>query len=141
MFSLRQCLKDILQRFKNEKDYVVEQGESGIWTYRKWNSGYCELVGRRDATVVSGHWVAFGNQYYAGIDGRDFPFTLVELYDSDMNAWSESGYIAVKGSVHLSSSDIHPSNSRTGSFCIVRPVKVTSSIVYHLTYRVIGKWK
>lgn len=139
--SLITMLKSILQRLGVIADYVVEQGESGIWTYKKWASGYCELVGRRDVTFVSGNWVAFGNQYYAGIDGRDFPFILVELYDSDINAWSESGYIAVKGSLYLSSSDKHPSNSRTGSFCIVRPTKVASSIVYHLTYRVIGKWK
>lgn len=26
-------------------DYVVEQGTSGIWTYRKWNSGKTELWG------------------------------------------------------------------------------------------------
>lgn len=26
-------------------DYVVEQGTSGIWTYRKWNSGLSECFG------------------------------------------------------------------------------------------------
>ena len=30
----------------NTADYVVEQGTSGIWTYRKWNSGVVECWGR-----------------------------------------------------------------------------------------------
>lgn len=32
-------------------DFIVEQGTSGIWTYRKWNSGVCECWG---ATSISG---------------------------------------------------------------------------------------
>ena len=35
----------------NTADYVVEQGTSGIWTYRKWNSGVAECWGK---TSVSG---------------------------------------------------------------------------------------
>ena len=30
----------------NIRDYIVEQGISGIWTYRKWNSGIAELWAR-----------------------------------------------------------------------------------------------
>jgi hypothetical protein len=32
-------------------DYIVEQGVSGIWTYRKWNSGIAECWGKQSATV------------------------------------------------------------------------------------------
>ena len=32
-------------------DYVVEEGTSGIWTYRKWASGRYECVGYTTATV------------------------------------------------------------------------------------------
>ena len=31
-------------------DYVVEQGTSGIWTYRKWNSGVAECWGHYSTT-------------------------------------------------------------------------------------------
>lgn len=31
---------------KENNDYIVEQGTSGIWTYRKWNSGIAELWGK-----------------------------------------------------------------------------------------------
>ena len=35
----------------NLADYVVEQGASGIWTYRKWNSGVAECWCRQTVTV------------------------------------------------------------------------------------------
>lgn len=37
----------------NLADYVVEQGISGIWTYRKWNSGIAECWGKRTSTADS----------------------------------------------------------------------------------------
>ena len=36
------------------KDYVVEQGISGKWTYRKWSSGIAELWGICTATLANG---------------------------------------------------------------------------------------
>lgn len=32
-------------------DYIVKQGTSGIWSYRKWASGECELYGTNVATA------------------------------------------------------------------------------------------
>lgn len=34
------CLSELSQRLG--VDWIVEQGTSGIWTYRKWNSGIAE---------------------------------------------------------------------------------------------------
>lgn len=34
-------------------DYIVEEGTSGIWTYRKWNSGIAECWGRYTTTSSS----------------------------------------------------------------------------------------
>ena len=45
-------------------DYVVEQGTSGIWTYRKWNSGGIKLIGHEQ--FVSGTW-AGGSVLYYGV--------------------------------------------------------------------------
>lgn len=36
-------LKDLLERLGI--DFVVEEGTSGIWTYKKWNSGIAECWG------------------------------------------------------------------------------------------------
>lgn len=38
----------------NLADYIVEQGTSGIWTYRKWNSGIAECWAKITQTVTPG---------------------------------------------------------------------------------------
>lgn len=42
-------------------DYVVEHGTSGIWTYRKWNSGIAECWASKSFT--SGSWNAWGGGF------------------------------------------------------------------------------
>lgn len=44
-------------------DYIVEQGTSGMWTYRKWNSGIAECWGGGTHNVTS--WGTWGNVYEA----------------------------------------------------------------------------
>ena len=39
-------------------DYVVEQGESGYWFYRKWNSGLCEMWGWCTASYVQPYYMS-----------------------------------------------------------------------------------
>jgi hypothetical protein len=33
-------------------DYIIQQGVSGIWTYRKWNNGVAECWGRYSTTLT-----------------------------------------------------------------------------------------
>ena len=37
-------------------DYVLEQGTSGIWTYRKWNSGLVEYWGKEQGFTLEDGW-------------------------------------------------------------------------------------
>lgn len=48
-------------------DYVIEQGTSGIWTYRKWNSGVSECWGTKTGNLskISNY---FNFHLYAFID-------------------------------------------------------------------------
>lgn len=39
-------------------DYVVEQGTSGIWTYRKWNSGIAEIWGFFDQVAINSGYIS-----------------------------------------------------------------------------------
>lgn len=41
---------------QNLADFVVEQGTSGIWYYRKWNSGIAECWGREQGLTLSSGW-------------------------------------------------------------------------------------
>ena len=43
-------------------DYVVEQGVSGVWSYRKWASGLAECWG--SFSTQSGAWNGTNNVYY-----------------------------------------------------------------------------
>ena len=38
-------IKTLLMKLTNavKVDHIIEQGTSGVWEYRKWNSGFCEL--------------------------------------------------------------------------------------------------
>lgn len=49
----------------NLADYVVEQGTSGIWTYRKWNSGIAECWGFQTQTCPLSS--AYGSAYYTSV--------------------------------------------------------------------------
>ena len=57
-------------------DYVIAQGRSGIWTYRKWNSGFAECW------CVTSNYVAantkWGNAFYSTYlqGGYALPFTF-----------------------------------------------------------------
>ena len=54
MVDVIQLLKQILYKLGLIADYVVEQGTSGEWTYRKWASGIAECWGYWFATNASG---------------------------------------------------------------------------------------
>lgn len=58
------------------EDYVVEEGTSGDWTYRKWNSGVAEcwrtIADNRPSTAFS----ATGSVYYRNVTGISFPSGL-----------------------------------------------------------------
>ena len=44
-------------------DYVLEQGTSGIWTYRKWASGVAECWGQPSKSVASSGTFLGANAY------------------------------------------------------------------------------
>lgn len=55
-------LKAILDKILpiDQVDYVVEQGTSGIWTYRKWSSGFAECWGRAINCSIPANWSTTG---------------------------------------------------------------------------------
>lgn len=66
--SLKTWLRDLtvhllLVEDKVKEDYIVEQGTSGVWTYRKWNSGIAELWGTTN-TANYNMTTSYGGTYY-----------------------------------------------------------------------------
>lgn len=58
-------------------DFVVDQGTSGIWSYRKWNSGFAECWGTYTASIaITTAAAAYGGYRSAQITAPDFPFAF-----------------------------------------------------------------
>lgn len=117
------------------KDYVVEQGTSGIWTYRKWNSGIAECWGTRTITgvKVDKQW---GSTYYAETPAAiAYPFTFKEtpaetatMSSNNMSAW-------------MASASINTSSS-TGKYFLMRPDSAaTTTYTVYIHYHATGRWK
>lgn len=71
-------IKELLTRILNalKVDYVVEEGTSGSWTYRKWHSGYAECYGVYSDTSSTAYASA-GVGYY-----RTFNVSLPDVFTS-----------------------------------------------------------
>ena len=75
-------INDLSNQFAEIKDYIVEQGVSGIWTYEKWNSGKAKCRG--STTYVADNFsMAFGEgsglrMPSTGTTEIDYPFEFVE---------------------------------------------------------------
>ena len=57
-------------------DFIVEQGTSGIWTYRKWNSGIAECWGTYTDNRSSTQFTSTGNIFYRTVTNLGFPTSL-----------------------------------------------------------------
>ena len=62
-------------RTSNITDFVVEQGTSGIWTYRKWESGIAECWGAESNKTVAVS-STYGHGYYGSLQTITYPSGL-----------------------------------------------------------------
>lgn len=110
-------------------DYIVEQGTSGIWTYKKWNSGTVEAWANVSTTQAIA--TALGGIYRApNAETTNFPFTITEpkVYLSSQSGLLNGAYIA-----ELSNTSF--------SWYPIKYGKDTTSRVRTIATYVTGKWK
>lgn len=73
-------------------DYITEQGTSGDWTYRKYNSGVAECWGNFTCNVTG--WTAWGNAYEAQRSPELQPAYPTGLFNAtpvlNVNVWHPS---------------------------------------------------
>lgn len=50
--NLNDAMQEVIDQIPTEADYVIEQGTSGDWYYRKWNSGYMEATLRMSYPTI-----------------------------------------------------------------------------------------
>lgn len=63
-----EMVADVIAAMPEDVDYIVAEGTSGVWTYRKWNSGIAECwacVKPTKDEMVGGAVSEYDNKYYA----------------------------------------------------------------------------
>lgn len=118
----------------NESDIIVDQGETDIWQYRKWQSGRAECWGFISKTIAASAWYPWENLYDAEIViGYPYPFAFTE---TPLEFASLSGTGGMLESMWLGMSA-----TTTGGYFVVRPNKLSSNYDYLLYLYVVGRWK
>ena len=76
-------------------DYIVEQGKSGSWAYRKWNSGIAECWCAVADTVTYEGSTLGGYLYYTGY--YNYPINFISAPTVSYNATFKSDHLAIIG--------------------------------------------
>lgn len=120
-------------------DYIVEQGTSGIWTYRKWNSGVAECWGRGSFTVSGSGTVWNSTVYYYGLTTIDYPFTFYSVpteFASPTGATAYS-YWLYKGD----NTSADNTTSHTARYGAIKVNTFSNGTVLTVSFLVQGRWK
>ena len=116
------------------RDVVVEEGTSGIWSYRKWNSGIAECWGRSaSVSVTVGN--ALGSMFAKddAIPSYSFPFAFLDvpvINITPRKAGSSNFWVFP---------NTLGSTTQTPTISIVRPTQM--DVMAAVDYHVIGRWK
>lgn len=112
-------------------DYVVEQGTSGIWTYRKWNSGIAECWGRGSATLSN---YATANGFY----GYNTTFSLPSGLFISGSVPTHTYTASVGTAFAIPASGISTSNTDIHVYALTN-VSGSQSCVFDMVVK--GRWK
>lgn len=119
-------------------DFVVDQGSSGIWSYRLWNSGKAECWGRVTKSLILNK--AWGSMYIGTttFERVSYPFVFmstptetVTLQTAGGAGWlfPESAGNGINGAY------------QTAVYNVCRPTAVATGINFTLSYYINGLWR
>ena len=109
-------------------DFVIEEGYSSPWYWRKWNSGYAEAWARVAHTLNFSQ--AWGTVYTADIDPEAYPFT----FRSGTQPIEQVSAVGAKSGTDNScwlcnyGGQTGPTDSQTGKYQAIRPVRGSATI-------------
>ena len=121
-------------------DFVVAQGRSGIWTYRKWRNGFAECWCTTSNKVTTN--TKWGNVYYSQYlqGGYALPFTFIETGDFQD---APQGFVDVQtpgGNYSFQIADRCTTTAAPKGY-VMCPVQQTSGIETYFTFYIRGRWK
>ena len=114
-------------------DFVVEQGESGGWTYRKWNSGRVELYGTEEIIDEPCN-IALGGWYRTAVNTEPMAYPFSVRYPNVNVSYDSAGYGALVWQTTESA------NFRPPNYYLIRPLSTTIANGY-VRWQVNGYWK
>lgn len=114
-------------------DYVVEQGTSGIWTYRKWYSGIAECWG--EYYVSSASYSSWGSIYSLDVLGVAYP---TGLFNAKPLCVAQAH---CAGGNSVSSINSSEGTSTTSPAVTVIRGTTTSATAVYVIYQAKGTWK
>lgn len=127
---------------KLSADYIVEQGTSGIWTYRKWASGVAECWGVGETINITSlsEWGSLYGTGELSASNISLPFIFVSAPYVDIGVYGSSyAFFAMKDS------GAGPTRTTTGRVKLYRGADIenisNSEVIVNLTYSVKGRWK
>lgn len=114
-------------------DYVVSQGTSGNWRYRKWNSGAAECWGVHTMNFPNDWNLWSGGLYFSLCNGIAYPFTFLNPPSATYD------YVIYDGMTILTGA----SSGTTTTTPSLRAIKPTSGSYheYGVAWQVMGRWK
>ena len=113
-------------------DHVVARGGSGIWTYRKWASGFAECWGNGAMQTIA--VTSASNGGYISTDrypAQQFPFPFATV---------PSIHITVKNGSCWITNTTTPTETQTPALQLNR-FATSSGVTFSPHYYVIGRWK
>lgn len=113
-------------------DYIIEQGTSGIWTYRKWQSGVFECWGNYSASGINASEKFMDGYYYSSSVSIALPFTLTETPTVLVSGGPTANVCFIRE---------FSSNATTAKFIAITNVSTLKSISLVAKLHVFGKWK
>lgn len=121
-------------------DYVIAQGRSGIWTYRKWNSGFAECWCTASNKVATN--TKWGSVYYYQVlqGGYALPFTFIQTGDFQDDP---QGFVDIQtpgGNYSFQIANRCTTTAAPKGY-VMCPVQQTSGIDTLFTFYIRGRWK
>lgn len=119
-------------------DFIVEEGTSGIWTYRKWNSGIAECWGTYQSSVTMSQ--AWGSMYInpTPTSRQAYPFTFTQRPRETVAGRTESYACFIYAE---SSANGLNTTTQTAQYNFIRATSSTSATSAYIDYYVVGQWK
>lgn len=113
-------------------DFVVELGASGVWTYRKWNSGRVDVYGYENISNMPCTNTLGGWYRTDVIQAPAYPFAITS--PNVVVSYESSGYGALVWQTTTNTS------ARPADYYLIRPTTTTiasGTVRWHIS----GKWK